>query len=48
MPENSAYYMQGLLKKCKEALNCFVTAACIFILLSEQKLLSKKYLSQLK
>ena len=31
-------YMQGLLKKCKEALNCFVTAACIFASLSEEKL----------
>ena len=33
--------MQGLLKKCKEALNCFVISACIFILLSQRKLLSK-------
>ena len=40
-------HMQGLLKKWIKALNCFVTAASIFILLSEQKriinmLLSKK------
>ena len=28
----------------KKSFNCFVTAACIFLLLSEQKLLSKKYL----
>ena len=46
-------HKQGLLKKWKKALNCFVAAASIFILLSEQKhiinmLLSKKYLSQLK
>ena len=36
-----SYDMQGLLKKCKEALNCFVTAR-IFILLSQRKLLFKK------
>ena len=39
--------MKGLLKKCKKAFNCFVTAACIFILLSEQEPLPKNQSSDI-
>ena len=45
LPENNTY--ARFTQEMKKALNCFVTAASIFILLSEQKhiinmLLSKK------